>query len=191
MIEEPISVLIVEDDADFRDSSARWMQRKGHTVAAAASGAEALGICARQDFDVGVFDMNMPGMSGIELLQRIREENIDLEVIILTGQGTIESAVQAMKMGASDYLTKPCPLGDLEHHCELARERGRLRKENEQLKAIISRGRTSPDLIGESPEMREVVKLIHRVAPTDKPVLISGESGTGKEIVAKAIQVSG
>lgn len=186
--DEPISVLIVEDDADFRDSSARWMRRKGHEVAAAASGAEALSLCSRQEFDVGVFDMNMPGMSGIELLQRIRDESIDIEVIILTGQGTIETAVQAMKMGASDYLTKPCPLGDLEHHCRLARDRGRLRKENKQLKAIISRGNVTTDLIGESAAMREVGKLIDRIAPTDKPVLIYGESGTGKEVVARIIQ---
>jgi DNA-binding NtrC family response regulator len=186
--EDPIAVLIVEDDADFRDSSARWMQRKGHHVAAAASGAEALSLCSRQDFDVGVFDMNMPGMSGIELLQRIRDESIDMEVIILTGQGTIESAVQAMKMDASDYLTKPCPLGDLEHHCRLARDRGRLRKENKQLKAIISRGRKASELIGDSPQMREVSKLVDRIAPTDKPVLITGESGTGKEVVARVIQ---
>lgn len=186
--DEPISVLIVEDDADFRDSSARWMQRKGHHVAAAASGAEALSLCSRQDFDVGVFDMNMPGMSGIELLQRIRDDSIDMEVIILTGQGTIESAVQAMKMGASDYLTKPCPLGDLEHHCRLARDRGRLRKENKQLKAIISRGHKTTELIGDSAEMRDVSKLVDRIAPTDKPVLITGESGTGKEVVAKVIQ---
>ena len=188
MTEDPISVLIVEDDADFRDSSARWMQRKGHEVAAAASGAEALSLCSRQDFDVGVFDMNMPGMSGIELLQRIRDEAIDMEVIILTGQGTIETAVQAMKMGASDYLTKPCPLGDLEHHCSLARDRGRLRRENKQLKAIISRGHAKTEIIGESAEMRSVCKLVDRIAPTDKPVLITGESGTGKEVVAKVIQ---
>ncbi len=188
MSDEPISVLIVEDDADFRDSSARWMQRKGHHVAAAASGAEALSLCSRQDFDVGVFDMNMPGMSGIELLQRIRDDSIDMEVIILTGQGTIETAVQAMKMGASDYLTKPCPLGDLEHHCRLARDRGRLRKENKQLKAIISRGHKNTELIGDSPPMRDISKLIDRIAPTDKPVLIAGESGTGKEVVAKVIQ---
>lgn len=181
-------MLIVEDDADFRDSSARWMQRKGHEVAAAASGAEALSLCARQDFDVGVFDMNMPGMSGIELLQRIRDEDIDMEVIILTGQGTIETAVQAMKMGASDYLTKPCPLGDLEHHCRLARDRGRLRRENSQLKAIISRGHVKTAIIGDSPEMRNICRLIDRIAPTDKPVLIAGESGTGKEVVAKMIQ---
>ncbi len=188
MTDDPISVLIVEDDADFRDSSARWMQRKGHEVAAAASGAEALSLCSRQDFEVGVFDMNMPGMSGIELLQRVRDEGIDMEVIILTGQGTIETAVQAMKMGASDYLTKPCPLGDLEHHCRLARDRGRLRRENRQLKAIISRGHSKTEIIGDSPEMRSISKLIDRIAPTDKPVLITGESGTGKEVVAKVIQ---
>ncbi|MDG2223442.1 MAG: sigma-54 dependent transcriptional regulator [Rubripirellula sp.] len=188
MPDAPISVLIVEDDADFRDSSARWMQRKGHHVASAASGAEALSLCARQDFDVGVFDMNMPGMSGIELLQRVRADEIDMEVIILTGQGTIETAVQAMKMEASDYLTKPCPLGDLEHHCRLARDRGQLRKENKQLKAIIRRGSSRTDLIGDSPPMLNIAKLIDRIAPTDKPVLIAGESGTGKEVVAKVIQ---
>lgn len=186
--QSPIRVLIVEDDADFRDTSARWMARKGHEVASAASGAEALALCEDQSFDVGIFDMNMPGMSGIELLQRVRDEDIEMEVIILTGQGTIETAVQAMKMGASDYLTKPCPLGDLEHHCALARERGRLRRENTQLKAIISRQQKSPDLIGTSPAMREVSTLIRRIAPTDKPVLITGESGTGKEVVAKSIQ---
>lgn len=186
--EKPMSVLIVEDDEDFRDSSARWMDRKGHHVASASGGAEALSLCERQRFDVGVFDMNMPGMSGLELLQRVRDQNIDLEVIILTGQGTIDSAVQAMKMGASDYLTKPCPLGDLEHHCELARERGRLRRENDRLRTIISRGRKPVALIGESEAMCGVRHLIGRVAPTDKPVLITGESGTGKEVVARLIQ---
>jgi DNA-binding NtrC family response regulator len=183
----PISLLIVEDDADFRDSSMRWMQRKGHIVSVAASGAEALSLLDRQQFDVGLFDMNMPGMSGIELLQRVQQDQIDIEVIILTGQGTIESAVQAMKMGACDYLTKPCPLGDLEHHCQLARERGRLRRENEQLRALISRSTHKSVLIGDSSKMQQITRLIRRVAPTDKPVLITGESGTGKEVVAKAI----
>lgn len=184
----PMSILIVEDDGDFRDSSARWMERKGHQVASAASGAEAISLCDRRRFDVGVFDLNMPGMSGLELLQRIRDDQVDLEVIILTGQGTIDSAVHAMKLGASDYLTKPCPLGELEHRCALARERGRLRRENERLRTILSRGRPRVTLIGQSPPIREVARLIERIAPTDKPVLIQGESGTGKEVVAKRIQ---
>ena len=187
-LDQPINILIVEDDADFRDSSARWMQRKGHNVAAACSGAEALRLCEDREFDVGIFDMNMPGMSGIELLQQVRHNHIAMEVIILTGQGTIESAVQAMKLGANDYLTKPCPLGDLEHHCHLARQRGRLRRENEQLRAIISRSQPPSELLGRSPGMLTIKKLISRIAPTDKPVLITGESGTGKEVVAKAIQ---
>ena len=188
MTEKPIAVLIVEDDADFRDSSARWMQRKGHRVATAASAAEALSLCDRQHFDVGIFDLNMPGMSGLELLQRIREESIDIEVIILTGEGNIESAVQAMKMGAYDYITKPCALGDLERHCGLARERGKLRRENEQLKVILSRASKKTEILGKSPVMLQIIKLVERIAPTDKPVLITGESGTGKEVIAKAIQ---
>ena len=188
MSEDSISLLIVEDDAEFRDSCKRWLQRKGHVVEAAAGGAEALSLCERQDFDVGIFDMNMPGMTGLELLQRLRELDAKLEVIILTGQGTIESAVQAMKLGACDYLTKPCSMHDLEHHCRLANERGKLRKENERLKSAISRSQSEPKLIGESPAMLEVKRLIGRISPTDKPVLITGESGTGKEVVAKAVQ---
>jgi DNA-binding NtrC family response regulator len=184
----PIKLLLVEDEDDFRETSARWMERKGHDVSAAASGAEALELCGRDSFDVAVFDMNMPGMSGMELLQRVQQDKIEMEVIILTGQGTIESAVSAMKLGACDFLTKPCSLGDLEHHCLLARDRGRLRRENKQLKAIISRSRPALELVGESPSMRHVVKMVNKVAPTDKPVLIQGESGTGKEVVARAIQ---
>ncbi len=185
-----ISLLIVEDDPGFRDSSARWMQRSGHHVAVAGSGAEALALIERQQFEVGVFDMNLPGISGIELLQRVREAGNEMEVIILTGQGTIESAVQAMKMGACDYLTKPCPMRDLEHHCVLARERGKLRRENQHLKTLLARAQRPPKLVGDSPAMQEVVRLVQRIAPTDKPVLITGESGTGKEVVARAIQAA-
>ncbi|MCC9601734.1 sigma-54 dependent transcriptional regulator [Stieleria sp. JC731] len=188
MNDSPIKLLLVEDEDDIRESCARWMQRKGHLVSTASSGAEALSLCEQKSFDVAVFDMNMPGMSGIELLQRVNQQKIEMEVIILTGQGTIESAVAAMKMGACDFLTKPCSLGDLEHHCVLARDRGNLRRENQQLKAIISRSKPAVDLVGDSPSMQHVLKMIYKVAPTDKPVLILGESGTGKEVVARAIQ---
>ncbi|KAA5543736.1 sigma-54-dependent Fis family transcriptional regulator [Roseiconus nitratireducens] len=188
MSQPPIKLLLVEDENDFRNTCARWMERKGHEVTAVAGGAEALEVCRNQSFDVAVFDINMPGMSGMELLQRVQQEKLEMEIIILTGQGTIESAVTAMQMGACDYLTKPCSLGDLEHHCILARDRGQLRRENQQLKAIISRSRPAVELIGSSPSMTQVVKMIHKVAPTDKPVLIQGESGTGKEVAARAIQ---
>lgn len=188
MSQTPIQLLLVEDEDDFRDTCARWMQRKGHQVTAVANGAEAISLCERQGFEVAVFDMNMPGMSGLELLQRVQQMKLDMEVIILTGQGTIESAVAAMKMGACDYLTKPCSLGDLEHHCLLALNRGQLRKENRQLKELISRTRPACEMVGVSVAMRDVMRMIEKVAPTDKPVLLQGESGTGKEVVARAIQ---
>ncbi len=185
---QPIEILLVEDEADFRDTCARWMTRKGHYVEQAANGQEALALCERRHFDVAVIDINMPGISGVELLERMKSANIETEVIILTGQGTIESAVQAMKLGASDYLTKPFPLSDLEQRCRLAFERGELAKENRQLREIIKRATPNSKMIGQSTQMQEVRRLIDRVAPTDKTVLIQGESGTGKELVARAIQ---
>ncbi|MEO1526770.1 MAG: sigma-54 dependent transcriptional regulator [Planctomycetota bacterium] len=190
MLDDPIRLLLVEDEDDFRDSCSRWMQRKGHQVDAAASGAEALTLCASKSFEVAVFDMNMPGLSGMELLQRVVDDEIAMEVIILTGQGTIDMAVEAMKLGACDFLTKPCALGDLEHRCRLARDRGKLKRENTNLKAILSRTTPEAKLIGSSQAMRQIERMIQKVAPTQKPVLIQGESGTGKEVVARRIQQS-
>ncbi|WP_146537180.1 sigma-54-dependent transcriptional regulator [Rubripirellula reticaptiva] len=188
MSESPIKLLLVDDEQDSRRSSARWMLRKGHDVTDVESAAEAMSLLEREHFDVGVFDMNMPGMSGLELLQRVQQDNIDIEVIMLTGQGTVETAVSAMKMGACDFISKPCSLGDLEFHCFRARERHELKKENKQLKAVISRTRPVAKLVGQSKSIREVARMIDKVAPTTKPVLIQGESGTGKEVVAQAIQ---
>ncbi len=188
MSNSPIKLLLVDDEDDFRRSSMKYMERKGHDVQGAASGAEAMATLERETFDVAVFDMDMPGMSGLELMQRVQEAKMDLEVVFLTGHGSIETAVAAMKFGAFDYLTKPCSLGDLEHHCSLARDRNQLRKENTQLKAIVSRATPKQKLIGESQAMRNVMRVVEKVAPTMKPVLIEGESGTGKEVVARLIQ---
>lgn len=183
-----INLLVVEDDPDFRETCARWMTRKGHNVSAAENGHEALEMCERRFFDVAIVDMNMPGLTGLEVLDRMKVSQVETEVIILTGQGTIESAVNAMKLGACDYLTKPFPLDELEQRCLMAYERAKLRRENRQLKAIIERSQPAIKMIGDSARMREVFRLIERVAPTDKPVLIQGESGTGKELVARALQ---
>lgn len=188
MSKTTIKLLLVDDDEDSRRSACKWLERKGHNVTSVSNAADALRLLQRESFEVGIFDMNMPGMSGLELLQRVHQENIGVEVIMLTGQGTVESAVSAMKLGACDFLSKPCTLGDLEHHCFRAQERAELKKENQQLKAVISRVQPAAKLIGDSKVLLEVGRLIKKIAPTTKPVLIQGESGTGKEVVARAIQ---
>lgn len=182
-----MNLLMVEDDDNFREMAVAWMRRKGHQVEEAANAQEALKLFEKKYFQVAIFDMNMPGISGLELLQRLKADGVETQILILTGQATVENAVEAMKMGACDYLTKPFPLADLEHRCLLAHDRWSLQKENRQLKAVIARGRPEKRLIGESKPMQDVMRLIERVGPTDKAVLIQGESGTGKELVAQAV----
>jgi DNA-binding NtrC family response regulator len=132
--------------------------------------------------------MVMPGMSGLEVLDKLRASNPECEIIMLTGQATVETAVEAMKKGAYDYLTKPFPLAELEVLIEKAYERRKLSKENMQLKAVLGRSEPTGEIVGRSPAMREVFRLIERAGPTDKAILIQGESGTGKELVARALQ---
>jgi len=190
MTQQPVRLLLVDDEDDFRGLCAKWMRQKGYDVEQCGSGVEAGAKLDKSQFDVAVLDINMPGMSGLELLQRIRDAEVDVEVLMLTGENTIASAVAAMKLGASDYLTKPCALGDLEHHIQLAHGRSRLRKENRQLKAVLSRSRRKSTLVGNSLVIKETLRKLRKIAPTDKPVLIQGESGTGKEVVARLIQES-
>ena len=183
----PIDLLVVDDDLEFRETLVTRFARRGFAVQSAGNGEEALGLAQRRNFDVAVFDMMMPGMSGLELLKRFKESHPECEVILLTGQGSIETAVEAMKLGAYDYLQKPFPLKDLESAAEKAFERRLLRKENSQLKAIIQRTQPAHDMIGRSPAMQEVFRLIERAGPSEKAILIQGESGTGKELVARAL----
>lgn len=182
-----IDILFVEDDADFRGTAAQFLSRKGHSVSECANGQDALLQFQRRRFDVAILDMNLPGVSGLELLDRLREQQIETEVIVLTGQATVENAVEAMKRGACDYLTKPFPLAELEQRCQLAAQRAQLRRENDQLRELLQREQPRTRMIGNSEAMQDVFHLISRIAPTDKSVLIEGESGTGKELVARAI----
>ncbi len=186
----PMNLLLVEDEDEFRQLAAQWLTRKGHTVHQAANGQEALLELERRQFDVVVCDMNMPGISGLEVLQRMRAAESEVEVIILTGQATIENAVEAMKLGARDYQTKPFPLAELERRCRLVCEHGRLQRENRNLKTLIQREQRPPKIVGQSPVMQSVFRLIERVGRSNKAVLIQGESGTGKELVARALQAA-
>ena len=186
--EKPINLLLVEDDDEFRETCAMWMSRKGHNVTEAGDAHTALQLCQTKHFDVAVVDLNMPGMNGLELLDRLHGDQIEMQVLMLTGQASVDTAVQAMKLGAYDYLSKPFPLPELEKRCRLAFDRGCLQKENQQLKAVIERTRPVVRMIGDSAPMQQVHRLIERAGPTDKAILIQGESGTGKELVARDLQ---
>ncbi len=182
-----IDLLIVDDDEEFRSTTVRWFERAGVRSSEAGSGEQALELAQRRDFDVAIFDMMMPGMSGLDLLKTLKETGAESQVILLTGQGTVESAVDAMKSGAFDYLTKPFPLKDLEALVRRAYEHGRLQRENRQLRALLERAQPHGDMVGRSPAMQEVFRLIERAGPSGKAILIQGESGTGKELVARAL----
>ncbi len=185
-----IELLIVDDESDFRESACRYFARMGFRVDQAEDGEEALNVSTNKQFDVVVLDIHMPGMTGIQVLEQLMKRDPAPKVVMLTGGGTIENAVESIKKGAYDFLTKPAKLEDLARMIRRACETQQLEKENKQLKEVIKRQTPGGEMIGRSPAMQEVFRLIEKTADSDKPVLILGESGTGKELVARAIHKS-
>lgn len=185
-----IDLLIVDDEMDFRESASRYFMRMGFRVEQAEDGEEALNVSTHKKFDVVVLDIHMPGMNGIRVLEQLMKRDPAPKVIMLTGGGTIENAVESIKKGAYDFLTKPAKLGDLDRMIRRACQTQLLEKENKQLKEVIKRQSPTTKIIGESASMQEVFRLIQRTASSGKPVLIEGETGTGKELVARAIHLS-
>src|SRR5687768_15796655 len=182
-------LLVVDDEKNLRLVVQKEMARQGHVVETASDGEAAWEILEGCDFDVLLCDINMPRLDGMGLLRRLREKSAHPpQIIMLTGQGTVETAIESMKLGAYDYLTKPYRIAELSILVEQAAEKHQLKIDNTRLRAQIARGQNSlPEIIAESPQMKEVLRLVRRVAPSDTSVLITGESGTGKELVAQAI----
>ncbi|MBI4635652.1 MAG: sigma-54-dependent Fis family transcriptional regulator [Candidatus Rokubacteria bacterium] len=180
-------VLVVDDEPAQRELVAGFLAKHGFEVVAAADGRTALERFRAEPFDLILTDQKMPAFSGLELLAAARAVNPEVAVIVMTAYGTIESAVAAIKSGATDYLPKPLNLDELLHRIGQVRDRQRLLGENRELREALRERHRVEGIIGESGRMQEVLSLVRRVAGSDATVLIRGESGTGKELIAKAI----
>lgn len=183
---EGAKILVVDDEEPLRELLRMELTRAGNAVETAARGEEGLAYYREQIFNVVLLDIRMPGMNGVETLRQMRRESTIPEIVILTGHGTIESAVECIKEGAYDYLTKPVKLDELDLVIRKAHEKNRLRIENISLKLEV--GKLEPHrIVGRSAAIRKVLALVARLGPTEEAVLIVGESGTGKELVAHAL----
>ncbi len=181
------SILIVDDEASVRDSLYNWFLEDGFEVSCAENASKALSMLDNQKFDIILADIKMPGMDGLEMLRRIKQILPDAIVIVITAFATVDTAVQALKDGAFDYVTKPFDPDDLSHLIRNALKQINLSSENESLKSRVVDLENVEDIIGESEAVKHMLSEVEQVAKSNASVIITGESGTGKELIAKAI----
>ncbi len=188
MIEDKMKILIADDEKEIVQSIFRLLTREGYLVDTVTDGKAALEKIRKDNFDIVIADIVMPGVEGIKLLKEVKTFSPEIEVIILTGYGSVPSAVKAMKLGAFDYITKPFDNLELKIRIKNIAEKKRLEKEVERLKIQSNKpGPYYPDLIGFSKVMQKVYTLIEKIAISNCNLLITGETGTGKEVIAKVI----
>ena len=182
-----IKVLIAEDEPHLGTILESFLTGRGYQVTTRRDGRAALEALRSEAYDVALLDIVMPEMDGLEVLRHVREEPSPPEVIIITGNGTIETAITAIKLGAYDYLAKPYRMAEIDVLVRRAWEKRQLSKENALLQSRLSRVDAVPEVLTQYAPMQAVLALVERVAKSDSPVLVSGESGTGKELIARAI----
>ncbi len=180
-------VLIVDDEKGMRDFLTIMLKKEGYAVATSESADKAAEQIAKGDLDLVISDISMPGRSGLEVLKQTKAANPETPVIMITAYASTESAIEALKLGAYDYIIKPFDVEEMKTVVRNALEKRRLENENRVLKRELKEKLRFDELVGDGPRMKEVLDLISKIAPTNSTVLISGESGTGKELVARAI----
>ena len=188
---DPRSVLVVDDAPAMREMLVSLLDESGIRARTAASADEALACARNGEFDAVLSDIRMPGKSGLELLAELRETRPETPVLLMTGFGSIDSAVEAMRLGAFDYVTKPFKREAVLASLERAFEHRALEQENRRLRRALDRTTSFGDLFGASPAMREIFALVRKISSSRSSVLITGESGTGKEVVARTIHFTG
>ena len=180
-------ILVVDDEEIVIRSCLRILEGNGYEIDVAHDGHEALRKIESNTYDIMILDIMMPNLGGLEVLRRVKETHPDMDVIMITGLSQIDTAVQAMKLGAFDYISKPFEPDELKLGVQRARERRQLLQENLNLKSAVSSKYRFDNIIGSSPPMQAVYRLVAQCAPTNSTVLLTGESGTGKELIARAI----
>ena len=181
------AILVVEDEAKMRRLLELQLGEEGFAVHSAADAETGLQLLVREKPDLVVTDLRLPGMGGLEFLQAVKRANASLPVVVMTAYGTVESAVEAMKVGASDYVTKPFSLAELVLVIRKELDSHRLREENRTLREALGKRYAYSNIIAQSDKMQAVLALVERVAPTTSTVLLGGESGVGKDLIARAI----
>jgi two-component system response regulator HydG len=189
-MDQHIRVLVVDDDEPHAQAVAESLERVGYECSVATSGRDGLRLIEEQEFDIVLTDLIMEGVGGLDVLRKAKQELPDAEVVILTGHGTIKTAVTAMQAGATTYLTKPLDIGELRTVVDKASQSQRLARSNLELQRQLNERFGFEGVIGNSPQMHAVVAKLRQIAPTGATVLITGESGTGKELVAKALHIN-
>ena len=181
------SIILVDDSPDILTNFSEYLVEKGWEVDTTLEGAASISMMEKKQYDIVITDLKMPGIDGMDILKYVKENSPESICIILTGYGTIKNAVEAIKLGAFDYLTKPVKLDEILISIERALEHRNLKRENINLKNQLKKKYRFENIIGDNEKMHKVFETIEKVADTDSTILILGESGTGKELIAKAI----
>ncbi len=182
-----LRVLFVDDERPLQELMRSELPRLGHEVTVCPDGKAAIKALEKSTFDAAILDLRMPGMSGIEVLEHLKKVAPDVEAVVMTGHASMETAVQAMRLGAFDYITKPCKLAEIEAMLVKMAERRELKHKNLALQSRVQAAEGPSVLVGKSPAMTGVHRMIATVAPTESTVMILGETGTGKELAARSL----